>query len=292
MAEEIKKAIIPAGGLGTRFLPLTKILAKESLPLVDRPLIDYAVSEAVNSDISEITFVFSKEKEAILNYFKQDLNLEGLLKKREEEEILKELKKDEEKFKNIEFFSSFQEKPKGDGDAVLKTEKFIKGEPAAVLFPDDIFPFSKIPVIRQLANVFYTSQRPIIGLKRVEKERISAYGIVEVQKIAHRLYKIKEIIEKPKDISKTPSDLAIAWRYIINSEVFEALKETPANKKGEIILAEGLRKMLNDGRIIYGYEIEGEWLECGDKLKWLISNFHLCLAHPIYGPILKDFLKK
>lgn len=287
--QEVKKAIILAAGLGTRFLPLTKALPKELLPLIDQPLISYAVREAKASDISSIVFVLSERNKMILDFFKKDLKLEKILRKRNKKEILKELGRINEEFAEISFSSALQPEPRGDGDALLRVKRGTR-EPTAVLFPDDIIE-AKTPAILQLAKIFKTSEKPVIGLKKVSKEKIPSYGVVEVEKIAHGLYKIKDIIEKPS-LEEAPSDLAIVGRYILNSTVFDYLRKTRPNENGEIILAEALKKMLKDGKIVYGYELEGEWLECGNKVSWLKSNFYLCLKHPEYGPILREFLKK
>ena len=128
-------------------------------------------------------------------------------------------------------------------------------------------------------------------MKKVSKEKIPFYGIVNVERITHRLYKITDIIEKPS-LEEAPSDLAIVGRYILNSSVFDYLKKIKPNQKGEIILAEALKKMLKEGKIIYGYELEGEWLECGNKMDWMRTNLYLCLKHPEHGPVLREFLKK
>lgn len=287
---EIKKVIIPIGGLGTRFLPLSKVLAKELFPLVDKPVIQYIVEEAKNSGISEIIFVVSPGKKIVLNYFKGSQGLEKILKKRKKTEILKELKNFKELLKDISFSSALQRKPLGDGHAILQAAKFVDKEPIAVLFGDDIID-GNTPALLQLIKVFQTCESPVIALKKLPREKISAYGVVTVEKIANRLYKIKKIVEKP-EISKAPSDLAIVGKFILTPEVFDYLKKASPSKKGEIILAEVLDKMLTDGKIIYGYELKGEWLECGDKLKWLKSFLYFVSKDPRFSSELKNYLKE
>ncbi len=287
--QEVKKAIILAAGLGTRFLPLNKALPKELLPLVDQPLISYAVREAKSSGISSIVFVLSERNKIILDFFKRNLKLEKILRKKNKKEILKELKRINEEFTELSFSSALQPEPRGDGDALLRVKRGTR-EPIAVLFPDDIVE-AKTPAILQLAKIFRTSEKPVVGLKKVSKEKIPSYGMVGVEKIAHGLYKIKDIIEKPS-LEEAPSDLAIGGRYILNSTAFDYLRKTRPNENGEIILAEALKKMIKDGKIVYGYELEGEWLECGNKTSWLKSNFYLCLKHPEFGPILREFIRK
>jgi len=226
----IKKAIIPAAGLGTRFLPLTKALPKEMLPLCDLPMISYVVKEAKETGVEQVVFVISERKKMIQDYFKRLVWLEKILEKRKNKELLNELKKSEKDFAGISFSFVVQPNPLGDGDAILRAKKLIGKESCGVLFADDVFQAKK-PVLSQLARIFKTSQKPVIGLKRMPKEKLCFYGVVKVEKIAHRLYKIKEIVEKPKDPSQVSSDLAIAGRYIINSEVFEYLKKQNQQKK-------------------------------------------------------------
>ncbi len=286
----IKKAIIPIGGLGTRFLPLSKVVPKEFLPLVDKPAIQYIIEEAKASGIKEIIFVTRPKSKEILEYFKESPRLEKFLKARKRTHLLRELQKVRELMKNISFSVVFQKEPLGDGHAILQAKKIIKKDSFGVFFPDDIVD-SKTPCLLQLTNIFRTSQAPIIGLKKVTDEKISSYGIVGVEKISSHLYKIKKIIEKP-DENSAPSNLAIVGRYVLTPEVFNYLEKTPPNQRKEIILADALRKMLDSGKIIYGYEFEGRWLECGTKLSWLESNFYLCLKHPEFGKELKKFLNE
>lgn len=286
----IKKAILPIAGLGTRFLPLSKVLPKELWPLVDVPAIQYIVEEAKKSGAQEIIFVVSPEKKIVLNYFQDFQKIEKILTERKKDHLLEELKKAQEALKDISFSYVLQKKPLGDGHAVLQAEKLIGEEPCAVLFGDDIVDAEK-PCLSQLINVFKTCQRPVVALKKITKEKLPLYGVVEVEKIANRLYRIKKIAEKPFPGAE-PSDLAIVGKYILTPEVFEFLKKTPPGKKKEIILADAFEKMIKDGKIIYGYEFEGEWLECGNKLGWLKANFYLSLKHPQWGPELKKYLKE
>ena len=286
----IKKAIIPIGGLGTRFLPLSKVVPKEFLPLVDKPAIQYIIEEAKASGIKEIVFVTRPKSKEILEYFKESPRLEKFLKARKRTHLLRELQKVRELMKNISFSVVSQKEPLGDGHAILQARKIIKKDSFGVFFPDDIID-SKTPCLLQLTNIFKTPQAPIIGLKKVTNEKIPSYGIVGVEKISSHLYKIKKIIEKP-DENSAPSNLAIVGRYVLTPEVFNYLEKTSPNQRKEIILADALRKMLDSGKIIYGYEFEGRWLECGTKLSWLESNFYLCLKHPEFGEELKKFLNE
>jgi UTP--glucose-1-phosphate uridylyltransferase len=288
-SKEIKKAIIPVAGLGTRFLPMSKVLSKEFFPLVDKPTIQYIVQEIKDSGIDEIIFVISAQQKSILNYFKKAQELERILVRRKKEAILKELHAFHDEFKRIKMTFVIQREPGGDGHAILQASKYIKNEPVADSFGDDIF-YSDVPATLQLTNIFKTCNAPVIGLKRIPREKIPAYGSVQVEKIANNLYKIKKIIEKPEP-SQIQSDLVIVGRHILTPEVFTYLKKAKPSKKGEIILAEVLSKMLDDGKAIYGYELSGEWLECGDKLKWIKSFFYLALKDPRFKDELKQYLK-
>src|SRR3989344_5979293 len=252
---EVKKAIIPIAGMAIRFLPLSKIVPKELWPVVDLPMIHYGLKEIKDAGIKGIIFVFNSGNKKVLEYLKTCPKTEKFLKERKKDEVLEELKNLEEMFKDVIFNA-------------------------------------KVQAISQLEKIFRSCQRPVIGLCRVPKEKISHYGIVGVEKISSRLYKIKKIIEKP-DLSEAPSDLAIAGRYILTPEVFDYLKKAKPSKKGEIYLAEVINdQMLKDGKLIYGYELEGQWLGCGDKLRWLESTIYLSMKHPKYGPELREYISK
>jgi UTP--glucose-1-phosphate uridylyltransferase len=292
--KEIKKVIIPVAGLGTRFLPLSRVMSKEFFPLVDKPIIQYIIEEVKKSGIKEVVFVTSPGQKTILNYFQKSPELEKMLIRRKKDKILKELKDFEEIFDGISFSHVVQKKPLGDGHAILQAAKQMRSggypEPVAVSFGDDVID-SDEPAISQLVNIFKTCNAPVVALKQVSSEKVSAYGVVAVEKIANHLYKIKKIIEKPEP-QDSPSNLVIVGKYILTPEVFQYLKKAPPSKTGEVILADVFDRMLSDGKIIYGCELKGEWLECGDKLKWLKSFFYLALKDPRFSKELKDYLKK
>ena len=285
----VKKAIIPVAGLGTRFLPLSKIVPKDLWPLVDKPVIQYIVEEVKASGIEEIVFVINSGK-GVLDYFKTTRKLEGILKKRKKTELLKELKKIEMLAEGLSFSYVSQKIPLGDGHALLQASKEIKGQPVAVSWADDVVE-SEEPCLGQLIKIFETCEKPVIALSRMPMEKLPSYGVVDVEKIADRLFKIKKIIEKPKP-GEEPSDLAIVGKYVLTPEVFDYLSDAKPSDKGEIILAEVLEKMLGDGKVIYGYEFKGKWLECGNKAAWLRSHLYLSLKHPEYGPTLRELARK
>lgn len=286
---EIKKAIIPLAGLGTRFLPLSKSLPKEFFPLVDKPIIQYIIEEVKKSGIEEIVFVVSPKQKMILEHFKKSPELEKFLTKRNKQAILKEFKEFESMFEGLTFSFVTQKEALGDGHALLQAAKKVKKDPVAVSFGDDIID-SDTPAILQLINIFKTCSAPVIGLKMLPREKVPAYGSVAVEKIANNLYKIKKIIEKPKP-EEIASNLVIVGKYVLTPDVFEYLKKAEPSNRGEVILAEVFDKMLNEGKTIYGYELKGEWLECGDKLKWLKSFMYFALKDPRYSEELKKYIK-
>lgn len=288
---EITKAIIPIAGLATRFLPLSKVLPKEFFPLVDKPLLQYAIEELKASGVTEIIFVVnSHNKKTISEYFKRDPQIEKILEEKKKLDLLNEVKNVEKLASGLSFFYVQQANPLGDGHAVLQAQKLVGDNPCFVAYPDDVVE-SVMPCSLQLAKIFKTAQKPILSLYKVPKEKLPSYGIVAVEKIASRLYKVKKIIEKPEP-SEAPSDFAIVGRRVITPEVFAYLKKAHPNKKGEIVLSETLGEMAKDGIILYGYEFEGKWWECGNKKSWLISNTHFALQHPMYGKDLQKFLKE
>lgn len=287
---EVKKAIIVAGGLGARFLPLSKTVPKQLWPLVDKPIIQYIVEELRASGISQIVFVLGPESKQILSYFEKSPKLERILKKRKKEKSLIELESLKELQKGISISFALQQKPLGDGHAILQAKEKIGKVPFVVLFGDDLVE-SKIPCTAQLLKVFKTCQRPIVALDRVPREQVPLFGMVETEKIAHRLFKLKRIIEKPLP-SKVSSDLVVVGKYVLTPDVFDYLKKQKPDQRDEITLADALANLLRDGKIVYGYEFEGEWLSCGDKLAWLKSHLRLCLDHPQFGEELKKYLKE
>jgi len=286
----VKKAIIPIAGLGTRFLPLSLVISKEFFPLVDKPIVQYIIEEAKSSGISEIIFVINPKQKMILNYFKKYPDIEKILVKRKKEKQLQELQDFEKVVEGIKFSFVVQKLPLGDGHAILQAKKIAGENPVAVSFGDDVV-YSDEPAMLQLMNIFKTCGAPVIALKSLPKDKIPAYGSVEVEKIATNLYKIKKIIEKPIP-EKIQSNLVVVGKYILTPDVFEYLKKAKPSEKGEIILGEVFDKMLDDGKTLYGYELKGEWLECGDKLKWLKSFMYLALKDERFGKDLREYLKQ
>lgn len=286
---EIRKAIIPVAGLGTRFLPLTKVVPKELWPLVDKPVIQYIIEEIINSGIKEIVFVTRPGKNTILDYFRKGGIPERALKSRYKNHFIQQQKDLEEISKKVYFSRVIQKKPLGDGHAILMAENLIKKKPCAVLFDDDIV-YSRTPCLKQLIKVFKKYRAPVMALYKVPKSSFQFYGMIGGEKVANRVYRIKKIIEKPS-IKESPSNLAIVGKRIITPEVFKYLKKSSPGARGEIGLTETLSDMVKAGLKVYGYEIEGKWLECGNKLAYLKSNLYLSLKHPQFGKELRKYLK-
>lgn len=287
--KRITKAIFPIAGLGTRFLPQSKVVSKELIPLGEKPLLHYNVEEAVLSGIEEIAFITRKNQKEAIDYFKRDENLEQILKENNKQRELKALEEINNIAGSLKIFTYTQKKPTGVANAIFQAKDFLSKEPCAISFCDDIVD-SKIPCLEQLQRMFLTCGRPVLALKKMPPERIPNYGIVKVEKIANRFYKIKGVSEKPK-IEDAPSDLAILGRMIITPDVFEYLNNNKDMmvKDGSISVALG--EMAELGKAIYGYEIEGDWLECGDIISWYKSFVKVAIKDPDCGDVFKKYLK-
>ena len=282
---KIKKAILPVAGFGTRFLPVTKAQPKEMLPIVDKPIIQYLVEEAVAAGIEEIIFVTGRGKRAIEDHFDYSFELEQTLVEKNKLDRLKEIYK----LPTLAKFAFVrQPKPLGDGDAILKARHLIGDEPCAILFGDDIVDFEK-PCIGQLMEVFEKYGDPVIALEKVPKEEICKFGVVKPNKISKRTYEIKDLIEKPA-IKDAPSDLTIVGKYIITPDVFDELEKVKPGKDGEIRLADAL-KSLTKRKAVYGYEFEGRRYDCGSKLGFLEATVEFALKHGELNGRFRDYLK-
>ncbi|MFA5169595.1 MAG: sugar phosphate nucleotidyltransferase [Candidatus Paceibacterota bacterium] len=290
MKKTVKKAIFPIAGMATRFLPLSKVISKELIPLVDKPLIHYIVDEALQSGIKEIQLVTRKNQKDVVEYFKSNPELEKILHDKNKKEDLAVLKEMDEVLKMIKFSSSIQKKAAGNVDAICQAREFAGKDPVGVFFCDDIIYSKDIPGFQQLKEVYETCQRPVIALKRMPREVLSKYGVVAVEKIANNVYKIKKVVEKPK--GEAPSDLVIVGRYIITPEVFEKIESNKLMRMNDYSISQVLGEMAEEGKVIYGYEIKGEWLECGDKMTWFKSFLTLLLEHPEFGKKARELLKE
>ncbi len=270
---KIRKAIIPVAGLGTRFLPATKAQPKEMLTLVDKPVIQYIVEDAVAAGIEQIIFVTSQTKRAIEDHFDHNFELETRLREKGKDRELAEVR-------HISELASFayirQKNPLGDGHAILMAKDFVGDEPCVVLFGDVVVQ-SEVPCVEQMLRVFDRYQDPVIAVQRVPMKEVSKYGVVAGRQVADRTYEVSELVEKPKP-AEAPSDLAIIGRYIITPEVFQALEKAKPSVGGEIRLIDAFRA-LKGRRSIYAYDFEGRWYDCGDKLQFLVATVDYGLQH-------------
>ena len=283
----IRKAVFPAAGFGTRFLPVTKAQPKEMLPIVDKPVIQYLVEEAVASGIKEIVIVTGRGKRSIEDHFDYSYELEQTLVERGKRDLIKEVRKISELAK---FIYVRQPKPLGDGHAILCAKEVVGREPFAVLFGDDLVD-SEIPALAQLMKVYEEKKAPIIALERINKKDSKKYGIITSDSAdsSGRLHLIKDLVEKP-DPKNAPSDLAIIGKYIITPEVMDALETSPRGPDGEIRLIEAFKLLLGKTPI-YGYEIEGKRYDTGDKLGFVEATIHYALKRKDLGPALKKYIK-
>lgn len=282
---KIRKAIFPAAGLGTRFLPATKASPKEMMPLVDKPLIQYVIEEAVDSGIEEIILVTGRGKRAIEDHFDVAFELEHALKAKRDFSRLKEI----QRLANMVTLCYVRQKEAlGLGHAILCAKDIIGDEPFAVLLGDDII-YSKKPCIKQMINVFQKVKSSIIAVEKVNKKEIDKYGVIKPKKAGDRLWEILDLVEKPK-IDKAPSDLAIIGRYILTPEIFHLLEKTKPDRKGEIQLTNGLKILLKTQKM-FGYEFEGKRYDGGDKLGFLKATVEYALRRSDLGEEFKSYLK-
>lgn len=292
-AQNMKKhsiytAVIPVAGLGTRFLPATKAQPKEMLPLVDKPIIQYVVEEAVAAGIKQVIFVTSIGKRAIEDHFDRNFELEYRL---EQQKRAKELEIVSSIGRLAKFAFVRQAKQRGDGDAVLTALPFVRDRAFAVLFGDDIIE-SKTPGIKQLIEVFEEYQAPVIGVGRIPKKEVSKYGVIDGKKKKDRVYQLKSVVEKPT-AEKAPSNLCIIGRYVVTPELVLTLtkqKDDVARGK-EIRLADAFTTELEKGKDIYACEIQGTWHECGNKLGLLRAAISYGLKHPEIKQGLASYIK-
>ncbi|MFH1766517.1 MAG: UTP--glucose-1-phosphate uridylyltransferase GalU [Patescibacteria group bacterium] len=285
---KIRKAIIPVAGMGTRFLPAAKAQPKEMLSVVDKPIIQYIVEEAVASGIEEIIFVTSIGKRAIEDHFDRNFELEYRLEQRKK---LEELKQVSAIGKLAKFAFVRQAKPLGDGHAVLSAVPFIDAhEPVAVLFGDDIIDAKK-PALKQLMDVYDKYGDPVIALHRVPKKMVPSFGVIGGKKLDDKTWEIERFVEKPP-IEKAPTDLIVIGRYILTPEIFMKLQNIKPGKDGEIRLAGAFEAYLKDGKSLYGSVFDGTWYNCGNKLGFLQAQVELGMKHPDIGKDFKKYLKQ
>ena len=285
MRQNVRKAIIPAAGLGTRFLPATKSQPKEMLPIVDKPTLQYIIEEAINSGIEEILIVTGRSKKSIEDHFDRSVELELELEQKGKTEMLK-MVQDISNMLNIHYIR--QKEPKGLGHAIHCAKSFIGDEPFAVLLGDDIVD-STTPCLKQLIDCYDEYKTSVLGVQEVAKQDTDKYGILDVKHIEDRVYKVKDMVEKPK-VEEAPSNIAILGRYIITPAIFEILENQAPGKGGEIQLTDAL-KTLASQEAIYAYNFEGRRYDVGDKLGFLEATVDFALKRPELRDGFIEFLK-
>jgi UTP--glucose-1-phosphate uridylyltransferase len=285
MSSVIRKAVFPAAGLGTRFLPATKAQPKEMLPLVDKPIIQYGVEEAVASGIDNIILVTGRGKNAIEDHFDVSVELETFLEARGKQEQLDEIRK----ISNLINFSYVRQgEPLGLGHAVLVTKALVGDEPFAVILGDDVIDADP-PAIRQMIDVFNEVEGPVLAIERVPRETVSSYGIIDAEEIKPGVYRIRDLVEKPP-VDEAPSDLAIIGRYVLTPDIFPALENIGKDRTGEIQLTNGLRDLLKR-RPIYGCRIDGVRHDTGNKLGFLKAVVYFALRRPDLADQFRAYLR-
>ncbi len=280
-----RKAVIPAGGWGTRFLPTTKSQPKEMLPLVDRPIIHYAVEEVVRCGAELVVIVSSLGKRAVEDYFDKNADLELFLERKGDTSLL-------DKVRQLADMADIcyvrQKEQLGLGHAVLTAKQVVGNEPFMLVLPDDLFEQQE-RVLQRMADIFEQHQASVLAVRRVNEDQVSRYGIIEASSIGDRTYRVTSLVEKPKR-EEAPSNLAIMGRYILTPQVFEELENTSPGAGKEIQLTDGLRRLLSR-QAIYAYEVEGDYYDAGTPLGWIKATIALALKHPEMGPEIREYLK-
>ena len=284
MPQRVRKAVFPAAGLGTRFLPATKASPKEMLPLVDKPLIQYVVEEAVASGIESVIIVTGRGKSAIEDHFDVSFELEAVLRERDRNEELKLIREISE-MAQVSYVR--QREALGLGHAVLQARDLVGDEPFAVMLSDDIID-SETPALRQLLDVYEKYDAPVLATMRVEGEAISRFGALDVEEIEEGIYRVKDMVEKPP-VSKAPSDLAIIGRYILTPDIFDEIERMKPGAVGEIQITDAMRSLLRK-RDFYAVRFEGTRYDAGDKLGFLIATVEFALKHAELAPEFREYL--
>ncbi len=281
---KVRKAVIAAAGWGTRFLPITKSVPKELLPVVDKPVIQYAVEEAVACGIEQVIMVTTQGKTALEDYFDKNIALEHVLEQRGKVDLLR-------KISHLPDMADFcfvrQKEPLGLGHAVLSARAAVGEEPFVLILPDDLLEQKEL-VLKRMFEIFEEYHGSVIALKQVGLDEIGRYGVIKARQVAQAIYQVIDLVEKPEP-AQAPSALAVMGRYVLTPEIFVELESTPPGAGGEIQLTDALRRLLLR-QAIYGYEFEGECYDTGTISGWIQTTVALALKHPEIGPELKSYL--
>lgn len=282
---KVRKAVIPAAGFGTRFLPATKSTAKEMLTIVDRPAIHYNVEELIEAGIEDILIIIGRNKEEIANYFDRSPELELFLKSKGKADLY-ELTERISTMANIHYVR--QKEAKGLGHAVYCAKTFVGNEPFALLLGDDLV-YSRTPCIQQLSEMYEQYEGTILGVQTVPDHAVDKYGIVDGMRVGDNLYEVRDLVEKPV-LEEAPSNLAIMGRYILTPDIFDMIEQTPPGKGGEIQLTDALKR-LNEHQEMYAFEFQGKRYDTGDKLGYLIATVEYALRDETLSEAFRAYLK-
>ncbi len=285
MPQRVRKAVFPAAGLGTRFLPTTKASPKEMLPLVDKPLIQYVVEEAVASGIESVIIVTGRGKSAIEDHFDVSFELESVLRERGKEDDLRRVREISDMVR-VSYVR--QREALGLGHAILQARDLVNNEPFAVMLSDDIID-SKTPALQQLLDVYEEYDAPVVATMSVAGEAISRFGALDVEEVEDGVYRVRDMVEKPA-LSDAPSDLAIIGRYVLTPDIFEEIERTKPGAIGEIQITDAMRSLLKK-RDFYAVRFEGTRYDAGDKLGFLIATVELALQHSELASEFREYLK-
>lgn len=283
---KVRKAVIPAAGWGTRFLPATKAQPKEMLPIVDRPGIQYIVEEAVASGIEDIIFITGRNKKSLEDHFDRSMELEVFLQERGKQDLAEEIK-EISNLADIHYVR--QKEPKGLGHAILCARKFIGREPFAILLPDDIIS-AEVPCLKQMTDVYSKSGSTVIAIREVPDEDVSKFGIIKGKPEGENVFLIEDLVEKPS-LSTAPSRLAVIGRYIVPARIFDLLEKTKPGAQGEIQLTDALRELCRTEKML-GYQFAGTRFDVGDKIGFLQANVTFALANTEFGGTFRRFLQE
>ena len=286
MKQKIRKAVFPAAGLGTRFLPATKASPKEMLPLVDKQLIQYGVEEAVASGIESILIITGRDKAAIEDHFDISFELEHVLKERGKQEAFEQVRRISE-IANISYIR--QKQALGLGHALYQAKDFVGDEPFAVILPDDVMD-AETPALKQLIEVYEKYDAPVMATMQIAGEAISRFGVIDAVEVESNVFKIRDVVEKPK-FEDAPSDMAVIGRYIFTPELFDAIAQTKPGAGGEIQVADAIRILLEKNRPYYAVKLDGVRHDAGDKLGFLIATVEFALKREDLGADFRDYLK-
>jgi UTP--glucose-1-phosphate uridylyltransferase len=286
MTNKIRKAVFPAAGLGTRFLPATKSSPKEMLPLVDKPLIQYSIEEAVACGVESILIITGRDKAAIENHFDISYELEHVLKEKGKDEMFRQVRAISDIAK---ITYTRQKQALGLGHAILQAKDFVGDDPFAVLLADDVVDAEK-PALQQLVDVFERYNAPVIATMQISDETISRFGVIDADEVEPGVYKLKSIVEKPK-YEDAPSDMAVIGRYIFTPELFDAIEQITPGAGGEYQVADAMRILLNKGFPFYAVKLEGMRHDAGDKLGFLIATVEFALKREDLGSDFKEYLR-